>query len=84
MAGFWFAALIRAVLLLGVPLALLLVVAGSAGSPLHGYFRLGVLLLLGLAVWVAVSTLRRYRYHLSEAAREPEHIEQPATVILRR
>lgn len=85
LSGFWLAASVRAGLVLGVPLALFLVLVAPAGSAFRPYAPGALFGLLVLAVWLLVTTFRRYRVRLSEAARPLDHAAPAApTVTLRK
>ena len=83
LSGFWVAALVRGVLFVGVPLALVIVLFAPATSPLRPYLPLSFVPLAVLVVYVIFSTLSRYRHRVSELASSgPER--QHTTVSLRR
>lgn len=85
LSGFWVAAAVRAVLAFGVPFAVFLVLVAPAASPFRPFAPAALFGLLLLAVWLVISTLRRYRVRLAEAAREPLDQTAPApTVTLRK
>lgn len=65
-AGFWFAASLRYLFALLLPLGLIRVLAAPVDSPLHQYATfasLGVFLLV--SAWAYTTTMRRYRVRLA-------------------